>query len=540
MIKPLILTGMMGSGKSTLGKALAQKHALPFVDTDERIEARAGRTIEEIFREEPGGPGVFRALEAEIVREVLTTSAGRSVIALGGGALLDDGIRRMVLERGMLVWLKARPEGLAQRLAGQVFHRPLLKGAASEHELLKLLSEIEAARHQVYSQAHLAICTDDRTPDELCDTLSALYFHSNVRRIDLGPHSHSLWITHEPASVLSEQLRLLSPSSVYMLSDTQVHSLWGQSLQQELERRGHRIQTLRMAQGEAAKTWEQAGHLLSSLIEAGADRGSLLLALGGGAVNDVTGFVASVLFRGIAWISIPSTLLAMIDASVGGKTGVDLGSAKNSVGRIHQPKAVIIDPRMLRTEGERSFRSGLAEMVKAGLMLDAELFCTLEMESAHLLARREDVLQTVITRAIHAKAGVVERDEQEQGERVVLNFGHTVGHALEALGRFERFTHGEAVALGMVVEARIGETLGFTPAPVVSRLIDVLESLGLEPTIERTDMEQGLSFIQYDKKRRGPRLRTAFPSELGRSHLTEINLSDFCAEALKNTGKTTK
>lgn len=257
-------------------------------------------------------------------------------------------------------------------------------------------------------------------------------------------------------------------------------------------------------------------------------------------MSDLVGFAASLLFRGIRWIALPSTLLSMVDASVGGKTGVDLAHTKNAVGRVHQPRAVIVDPQMSRSESERSFRSGLAEALKTALVLDAELFCFLESEYPRVLARDPQTLRTLISRSLRAKAGVVERDEEEQGERVVLNFGHTVGHALEAFGEYQRFTHGEAVALGMVVEARVGEAFSCTPSPLVHRLIQLLKALGLETEIGRDELEQALEHAQRDKKRRGDRLITVFPNGLGQSLRKELSLGDFRAAALRSAAKTAK
>jgi shikimate kinase/3-dehydroquinate synthase len=246
------------------------------------------------------------------------------------------------------------------------------------------------------------------------------------------------------------------------------------------------------------------------LVEAPVDRNAVVVGVGGGVVTDIAGLAAALALRGLRWIAVPTTVLSMVDASVGGKTAVDLGSAKNAVGAFHQPSRVVVDPSLSKTETARAFRSGLAEVVKSALIGDPALFAELSARGGaeKLAVDRDD---TALTRAVRSsvavKAGVVGRDEREKGERAHLNLGHTVGHALEAQGGFERLTHGEAVSLGLVAALRIGRALGVTGAALSDQVIDVLAQMGLPVDLDREPLDEALRFIGYDKKRQGSTLR---------------------------------
>jgi len=254
---------------------------------------------------------------------------------------------------------------------------------------------------------------------------------------------------------------------------------YGPMVVASLRRAGHEVALLTVPPGEESKSLQEAGRLCRALVQARLDRGSALFALGGGVVGDLAGFVAAVLYRGIPFVNLPTTLLAQVDSSVGGKTGVNLPEGKNLVGAFHQPSLVVADVLTLRTLSEREFRSGLAEVVKHAMIADAALFETLEREADRILARDPAILQAIVSANCRIKAGVVEADEREAGPRAMLNFGHTVGHAIEAALGYGTITHGEAVALGMLVAAALSVRRGLCPAPDAARLHSLLGRLGL-------------------------------------------------------------
>ncbi len=262
---------------------------------------------------------------------------------------------------------------------------------------------------------------------------------------------------------------------------------------------GFQVSTVTAPPGEESKSLDVAANLSRELVRAGLDRGSAILALGGGVIGDLTGFVAATLFRGIAFVNLPTTLLAQVDSSVGGKTGVNLPEGKNLVGTFYQPRLVVADVLTLRTLPEREFRSGLAEVVKHAMIADSELFRMLEVESDRILGRDPAILQTIVARNCAIKARVVEADEREAGMRAVLNFGHTVGHAVEAAAGYGKITHGEGVAYGMLVAATLSVARGLCPAADAHRLEALVRRLDLLPRVvpSRELLE---TYIVRDKK----------------------------------------
>jgi len=268
--------------------------------------------------------------------------------------------------------------------------------------------------------------------------------------------------------------------------------------------------------GEASKTREQWARLTDALLADGFGRDSGIIAVGGGVAGDLAGFVAATYMRGLPYLQVPTSLLAMLDASVGGKTGVDTPQGKNLIGAFHPPMAVLADPRVLATLPDRDFRGGLAEAVKHGLVADAAYFTWMEQEVGALLAREENALTRLVRRSVEIKADVVSGDEREAGRRAILNAGHTVAHALERVTAYT-IPHGEAVALGMVAECALAEGLGIASSGIAARVTALLACLGLPVRLaERLDGGRILAAMASDKKNRAARVRFALPSGLGR------------------------
>jgi 3-dehydroquinate synthase len=295
-----------------------------------------------------------------------------------------------------------------------------------------------------------------------------------------------------------------------------------------LEAEGIPINTSIVPAGESSKSLAQAERLYDELVSGGADRYTLIVAVGGGVVGDLAGFVAATFMRGLPLFMVPTTLLAQVDSSVGGKVGVNHPRAKNLIGAFYQPRGVWIDTATLETLADRELRAGLAEVVKYGVIASPDLFAFLEQNADAILSRDARALEYIILESCRIKAGVVERDEREQGtERAKLNYGHTIGHAIESVAGYDGpFHHGEAVALGMVGESRIAERMGWVSSDVVDRQVQLLERLGLPVQAPGLDPDKMIAAMGRDKKNRLGKIRFVLPRSIGR-----VELSDAAAEA---------
>ena len=338
--------------------------------------------------------------------------------------------------------------------------------------------------------------------------------------VSLGVRSYPIWIG---AGLLDDAARWrarLRGQHVLVVSNTTVAPLYLDRVMRGLD--GLHCASLLLADGETHKSFANVGRVLQALGALGATRDACVLALGGGVVGDLAGFSAACWMRGIDFMQMPTTLLAMVDSSVGGKTGVNLPTGKNLVGAFHQPRAVVADIDTLATLPRREYRAGLAEVVKAAAIGDAAFFQWLEDHAAALAAREASTLLETITRAVQFKARVVERDETEQGERALLNFGHTFGHALETAGHYTTLLHGEAVAIGMLLAARLSERLGISNANERTRLQSLLQTLGLATGMPRdADANALLALMQLDKKNTAGHLRLILWRGIGHAQIVD-------------------
>jgi 3-dehydroquinate synthase len=337
-----------------------------------------------------------------------------------------------------------------------------------------------------------------------------------IVEVNLGSRSYRIVVASGALQSVGPRLRELPLGTrAALVSDGTVMRLYGKPVVASLEAAGFTVTTIDVPEGEAAKTLTVAQHCWDQLLTAGLDRTSTVLALGGGAVGDVAGFVAATYMRGVNFVQLPTTVLAQVDASVGGKTAIDHPLGKNMIGAFHQPRLVVVDPAVARTLPEREFRSGLAEIVKHGIVLDADYFAELERDLAPLAARDLGVLERIIGGSCRLKASVVERDEREAELRHVLNYGHTIGHALEAATGYARYTHGEAVALGIVAEARLARRLGIAGDETTARQERMLEALGLPVRAPAIDVEPVVSAIARDKKAKDGRVPFVLAPRIG-------------------------
>lgn len=301
-----------------------------------------------------------------------------------------------------------------------------------------------------------------------------------------------------------------------IITDEHVERFHAEPVARSLKAAGAQVDAIVLPSGEQTKCIAQADRLWNRLLELGADRQTFVVAVGGGVVGDLAGFVAATYARGIPYVQVPTTLLAQVDSSVGGKVGVNLPHAKNMVGTFWQPAGVWIDTQTLQTLPEREYRSGLAEIVKYGVILDADFFARLERDAAALIDRQGPVLQEIIARCCRLKAGVVEVDEREEsGHRAVLNYGHTFAHALEAVTGYGQLLHGEAVSIGMMCAARLAQRLNRVEADFVDRQFALLTALSLPVTLPKIDVDGFLAAMLHDKKTKHGQLQFVLPTRLG-------------------------
>lgn len=312
---------------------------------------------------------------------------------------------------------------------------------------------------------------------------------------------------------------VLKGKKIALISDTNVYPLYGENIKTQLENEGYKVFTYIFKAGEASKNTRELIKIVEFMAENELTREDGAVALGGGVCGDMVGFAASVFLRGIKFVQIPTSLLAQVDSSVGGKTAVDLPQGKNLCGAFHQPSLVIIDPDVLKTLSHHFFSDGMGEVIKYGCIKSASLFEKLESGDV------KDNLTDIITECVSIKRQVVENDEKEHGERALLNFGHTCGHAIEKLWNFETVSHGEAVAIGMVMITRAGENLGITEKGTTDRLIKVLEKNDLKISDTHTDKDI-ISAMNGDKKRTGTGIKFVMINKIGSSFINPIKYED--------------
>jgi shikimate kinase/3-dehydroquinate synthase len=518
-MKPIVLSGFMGTGKSTVGPRLAAVLGVACVDTDAEIERATGKSVPELWREQ--GEAAFRAREAALVERLLADGSAQ-VIAFGGGTVTIERTRRLAIDRAHVVTLTASPDTVVARTP-EVAARPNLAVAGDP---VARVRELIAQRAGAYAECHLAISTDKLDVDAVVRSIAELVVR-NPLLVPLGSRSYNIDVCDGVPSRLTDAVARCAPSSLVLVTDSNVESARGSAIDGALSPLKLRSTRVTLPPGEGHKTLTSVGAIWDAALAAGADRDVLVVGAGGGVVGDLAGFAAACLLRGVRFVQVPTTLLAMVDASVGGKTGFDHAVGKNLVGAFHQPSAVVADLAHLETLPARERTSGLTEVVKVALATDARLLDRLERE-AQALARGDRIaLAPIVREAIAAKIRVVRDDERESGDRALLNLGHTVGHALEAYGGYAAWLHGEAVALGLLVEMRATAVLGWTPPSLVERARNLLEALGLPTQVAASDVYAAWPYVGADKKRARGALRLPVVSAPGVSSVRDVSLTEF-------------
>jgi len=502
----LILTGFMGTGKTAVGREVARRLGWPFLDMDAEIEARAGKSIPRLFAED--GEAAFRAMESALCQELSRRQGW--VIATGGGALVDAANREAMLSSGTAVCLTCEVDEILRRLTrSDNPERPLLDVVNPRAEIERLL----AARRAAYAAVPWQIDTTGLTVDQIAAQVLAL-----ARVVTLPVrHPGGQYPIHIGQGLLDHvgdalgAADIAPDSRVAIVAPTNLVPLYGQRVRASLRRAGYEPFLCAIPDGEQHKTLATVAGLYDRFLDGRLDRSGLVLSLGGGVTGDIAGFAAASFMRGVPFVQAPTTLLAMTDASVGGKTCVDLPQGKNLVGAFKQPEVVVIDPAMLATLPKAEIRSGMAEVLKHGVLADAQLFAELESPPGDATL---PISGSQLARSLRVKIEVVEKDPYERGWRAVLNLGHTVGHGLERLSGF-RLRHGEAVAIGLVAAARIAARLDRAAPTLAGRIEAALSAWGLPVRCPAHSVAAIWAALTHDKKRRGRTLRWILPRAIG-------------------------
>lgn len=512
--RSLVLVGIMGSGKTSVGKRLATRMGLEFVDADTEIEAAAGMTISEIFARH--GEAYFRDGERRVIARLLDEK--QRVIATGGGAYLNDQTRIRIARRGVAIWLDAPLDVLMKRLRKRN-NRPLLQGSDPEATLRRLIE----IRNPTYALADFAVTSCEGPHEVVVERIIAMLgsklptLPRLVEARDLGPQAtvhvaiagreYDILIGRGLIANAGEHITAVAPkASCAIVTDDNVARHYLGPLKSSLDAHGIRCVEIVLPPGEGTKSIENFARVCNEAIAARMERRDLIVALGGGVIGDLAGFAASCIRRGMPFVQIPTTLLAQVDSSVGGKTAINSPYGKNLIGAFYQPALVLADTGALDTLSDRDFRAGYAEVMKYGVIDDPDFFAWLETNWRGVFARGPELTEA-IRKSCAAKAAVVARDETEQGDRALLNLGHTFGHALEALTQFDssRLAHGEGVAIGIACAMRFSTRLGHMPGQEAARVEAHLRAVGLPvrmPEIPRFEAgsDEILEAMYQDKK----------------------------------------
>lgn len=493
----IFLYGPPGTGKSTIGKTLARNLKLPFIDLDRVIETDAGMSIPQIMEQQ--GESTFRDLEAAALKNLANTN--ESIVALGGGALLREENRAFAESHGRVILLMADVETLFQRINESPSKRPLLAGDLRE----KLTSLLEKRREH-YSSFSLVVHVENNPVEK----------NAHKVQVVLGRHRLSAMGEYDVVVGQVSSLMNFPMQNPMIVTDHNVAKFHLEKIKQVLE---PDIKSVVVPAGEEYKNLDTVSFLWKSFLANGLDRKSTLIALGGGVIGDMTGFAAATYMRGIHWIGVPTSLLSMVDASIGGKTGFDLPEGKNLIGSFYPPKLVLADPSLLLTLPQAELISGMAEVVKHGVISDPELFVLCSRGMDWVKANLEELVK----RAIAVKIKVIEEDPYEKGFRAALNLGHTVGHAIELVSKF-KLRHGEAVAIGTVVEAKYAERIGTAEQGLADKIAETMSALGL-PTQIPADMprEEIIRTMRVDKKKSEKAIRFALPVKIGKVELVDVS-----------------
>jgi shikimate kinase/3-dehydroquinate synthase len=541
-ITNLIITGFSGTGKSLVAMEVALRLNWDFLDTDDEIIKQTGKPIAEIFRQD--GEDKFRELERETIRKACQQK--QRVIAIGGGAIVDPHNYELLAKTGLIVCLEAKPETIYERL----FHeaacspetevRPLL----ANDNPLERIRQLKNYRQPYYDNVDWTVHTDNLNISQVAEEIIRAWrlfrrTHPNLNplpsrerklgsqlkanddiacMVETETQSYPVFVGYGLLDKLGEKMKQATLSgTATVISDENVFSLYGSKVEGILKDAGFAVNSFVVPPGEETKSVDYAIKIYDFLVEHRAERDDIIIALGGGMVGDLAGFIAATFLRGMPWVQVPTSLVAMVDASVGGKVGVNHPNGKNLIGAFYQPNLVLADCQTLTTLPQRELTSGWAEVIKHGVILDEEFFQFLESNVSRLTKLEPKSLTRAIARSAAIKAQVVSQDEKErEGKRTILNYGHTIAHGLEAATQYKRFLHGEAVAIGTVGVAKLSQRLGLLPSAAVERQQSLLQKFGLPTGFYGLDLTMIIRAMELDKKTKEKAIRWVLLQDIGK------------------------
>jgi len=541
-ITNLIITGFSGTGKSLVAMEVALRLNWDFLDTDDEIVKQTGKPIAEIFSQD--GEARFRELERETIRKAC--QQGQIVIAIGGGAIVDPQNYELLAKTGFIVCLEAKPETIYERLFREAASSPdrEVRPLLAVDNPLERIRQLKASRQPHYAKADWTIHTDGLSVSEVAEEVirasrllrlahphlnplpsrerklgSQLKANDDVAcLVETATQSYPVFVGYGLLDKLGEKMKKAALSgTATVISDENVFSLYGSKVEGSLKDTGFAVNSLVVPPGEETKSTDYAIKIYDFLVEHRAERDDILIALGGGMVGDLAGFVAATFLRGMFWVQVPTSLVAMVDASIGGKVGVNHPEGKNLVGAFYQPNLVLADPQTLTTLPQRELTSGWAEVIKHGMILDEEFVQFLESDVNRLTKLEPELLTRAIARSAAIKAQVVSQDEKErEGKRTILNYGHTIAHGLEAATQYKRFLHGEAVAIGMVGAAKLSQRLGLLPSAALECQQALLQKFGLPTSFSGLDLTEITRAMELDKKTKEKAIRWVLLQDIGK------------------------
>jgi shikimate kinase/3-dehydroquinate synthase len=543
----IILTGFSGTGKTEVARLVAERLGWQAVDSDDAIVEAAGKPIPAIFRDD--GETHFRTLEHSILGQLCSRS--KLVIGAGGGAILSADNRRLMADGGFIVCLEARPETILARLRPQLDSDPVARPLLSTPDPLRRIRELKSFRQPYYALADHTVHTDGLTMEQVAEEVvrawqqlsaaalgdqgrpAALAAAPSAREAD-APYcqppgaacvvrtssaAYPVFVSWGALADLGQRMADAGLAGrAYLISDSMVHARWGAAAKEALQAGGLEVASHVVPAGETSKSLETAASIYDWLVSQRAERGEAIVALGGGMVCDLAGFVAATFVRGLPLVHVPTSLLAMVDAAIGGKVAVNQKEAKNLIGAFYQPRLVLADVSTLQSLPPRELTAGWAEVIKHALIMDEDLLCLLEEKADAILSLEPSVTTDVISRSIALKAAVVSEDEREEtGRRTILNYGHTIGHGLETAAEYVGMLHGEAVAVGMAGAARIARRLGLLSPELVERQDAIIARFGLPLRASGVDPAKVLAATALDKKVKGGAIRWVLLEGIGRT-----------------------
>lgn len=524
----LFLTGFSYTGKTQVSQLVAKRLGWNLVDTDDEIIKLAGKPIPDIFAQD--GEERFREIEYQALLDVSRRSI--TVVSTGGGIIMAARNRELMRKSGAIICLEATPETIYRRLmidsarsVGKVI-RPLL----SVPDPMARIVSLKGSRQALYADSDWTVHTDYLSEEQVAsEVIRGWNFIARGRAgsscdpavaavVTTATESYPVLVERGLLDSLGERMNKAGMSgSAYIISDTHVLPLYGERAAASLRSAGFHVYSLAVPAGESSKSMEVAGRIYDFLVKHRAERGHSIVALGGGVVGDLAGFVAATFLRGMPFVQVPTSLMAMVDSSIGGKVAINHPEGKNLIGAFYQPRLVVADVETLSTLPKRELTSGWAEVIKHGLIRDASLCQFLEQNAAQLVRLENPATTEAIKRSAAIKAAIVSEDEKETGLRTILNYGHTIAHGLEAATGYEQMLHGEAVSIGMAGAARIAERLGLLDSNAAERQHSLLLKFSLPVPCPDVALETVLKAIELDKKVQKKAIRWVLLENIGRA-----------------------